>query len=295
MIIVGVNGGGTKTEAICCNENGEITGRSRAGPSNYHNLGLEAAMGNVKAAVSSATSGKPDIICVALAAMDAKKDLEAVRIRLLKEYDNLILEHDAFAELYAEERGKPGIIVIAGTGSVVLGFDGKERYRRCDSGWFLGDEGSGYFIGRQGLKAAAKSIFEDKKETTLSKAVVESLGLSDQEDIMEWSYSGKNTVAGVASVAKAVFAAAESGDITAKNIIYAASSNVANAASDLAGRLSIGKVHIKGGLVKSSIYYSNFSGMLKEKGIKCFKAKRHGAEGALLMAADNMGVRVKIR
>ncbi len=293
MIIVGVNGGGTKTESICSNEKGEILGRGHSGPSNYHNLGLEAAVKNVKDAVSKATKEKPDVICVALAAMDTKKDIDTVRKRLSAEYSNLILEHDAFAELYAEEHGKPGIMVIAGTGSVVLGFDGKERYRRCDSGWFLGDEGSGYFIGRQGLKAAARLIFEERKSTILSKAAVQSLGLSDPEDIMEWSYSGRNTVAEVASVAKAVFKAAEEGDATAKSIIDTASANAANAACELAHMIGIGTVHIKGGLVNSDLYYSNFSAILKKSGIKCMKAQAHGAEGALFMAAGSVGVKVK--
>lgn len=295
MIIVGVNGGGTKTEALCCNESGIIIGRGKAGPSNYHNVGLGVAVQHINEAISKATKEKPDIVCVGLAAMDTKKDFDTIYQKLIQYYKWVIVEHDAFAELYGEEKGMPGIMAIAGTGSVVLGYDGKNRYRRCNSGWFLGDEGSGYFIGRQGLKAASRMIFEEAERTPMADSVVAALGLKDPEELMEWSYSDRNTVTAVASAAKAVFAAADGGDKAAKTIIKTASANLANAACELALRLKIKTVHIKGGLIHSKLYYSNFSRILKKKGIETKPMHESEAEGALMIAADSVGVKLRIR
>ena len=169
MIIAGVDGGGTKTEAICCDQTGRIVGRGSSGTSNYHNVGLDTAIKHVEAALANAGFPKPDVLCVALAAMNTSADFQVLNGRLQQIHPGAMLEHDAFAELYLGTRGKPGVLVIAGTGSVVLGYDGKERHRRCDLGWFLGDDGSGYYIGKEGLRTAARMIFEEGEETQIKR------------------------------------------------------------------------------------------------------------------------------
>ena len=164
MIIAGVNGGGTDTDAICCDENGKIIGKGRAGPSNYHNSGIDSTMACIRAALQDAAATKPDSLCIALAAINSDADFSALNNRIQKEYPGAILEHDAYAELYIKTRGGPGVLAISGTGSVVLGYDGKNRHRRCDMGWLLGDDASGYYIGKEGLRAVARMIFEEQEE-----------------------------------------------------------------------------------------------------------------------------------
>lgn len=294
MLVVGVNGGGTKTEAICCNENGEITGRGLSGSSNKDNIGMEAAVENIKKTVLQATKKEPDIICIALAGLNTKKAFEDMHKRLSKEYKNLILEHDAYAELYLSTRGKPGIIAISGTGSVVLAYDGKKRYRRCDNGWFLGDEASGYYVGKEGLKVAAKMLLEDMPKTQIYYDIMAYFGFTNADDLLEWVYSYRNTVTTISSLSKVVYQCAENGDKHARAIVDSASSTLANAACELALNLGIKIVHTKGGMFKSNLFASNFENILKAKGIECKMLNQFEAEGALLIAADKAGVDVKL-
>lgn len=291
MIIAGVNGGGTKTEAMCCDESGRILGKGSSGASNYQNIGLDAMVRSVKEALSGATKSKPDIMCVGLAGINTEKDRDAVYMRLSKEFPNLIVEHDAFAELYGETRGGNGIMVIAGTGSIVLGYDGKRRYRRCDSGWFLGDEGSGYMIGKEGLRITSKMLVEDFTKSKIAEEIMKSLALKDAGDLMGWAYSQKNNVTNVAALAKIVCKCAQEGDKNAEIIVKRASSILADATCDLAMRIGVNVAHIKGGLFNSSMYYSTFSEALRKRGISAKMINESGAEGAMLIAADKAGIK----
>ncbi len=291
MIIAGVNGGGTKTEAMCCDESGRIIGKGSSGASNYQNIGLDAMVRSIKEALSGAAKSKPDIICVGLAGINTDKDRDTVYKRLLKEFPNVIVEHDAFAELYGETRGAKGIMVIAGTGSIVLGYDGKRRHRRCDSGWFLGDEGSGYMIGKEGLRITSKMLVEDFPKSKVADEIMKSLALKDAGDLMEWVYSGKNNVTNVAAIAKIVCKCAEAADKNAEIIVKRASSTLADATCDLAMQIGVNVAHIKGGLFNSSMYHSTFSEALKKKGISAKVINESGAEGAMLIAADKAGIK----
>ncbi|MHB1830571.1 MAG: BadF/BadG/BcrA/BcrD ATPase family protein [Candidatus Micrarchaeaceae archaeon] len=295
MIIAGVNGGGTKTEAVCCDENGKIVGNGSSGPSNYHNIGLESMIDSISQALSMTGFPKPDVLCVALAGIDSVKDHDNVEKVLQERYPGAILEYDAYAEMYIETRGNPGIMAIAGTGSVVLGYDGRKRYKRCNTGFFLGDEGSGYFIGREALRLSAKMIFEGYDETQIANEVVSYLGLKEKEDIIAWAYSKSNTVTTVAGIARAVEKAAISGDTNAINILNTASSNLATAALGVARMLKINKVYIKDGVFMNRIYLSNFTAILASNSIEVKHIEGSAAIGAMLIAADKAGLAIPFK
>jgi glucosamine kinase len=295
MIITGVNGGGTKTEAICCDETGRVLGRGYAGPSNYHNVGIKAAINNISKAISKTGFPKPHRLCVALAAVNSKKDYDTLSRALKKIKKDVILEHDAYAEMYTETRGGPGIMVVAGTGSVVMGYDGKRRYRKCDMGWFLGDEGSGYFIGREGIRAAARMVFEDGEHTKITKEIVSQVGLGSQEDLMSWAYSKKNTVTSIAALSKSVERASLKGDKIATQIIKRSSSTVANAVVDMSRKLKLKNAYIKDGVFNIKLYHSNFSRILARSGITSKRMEGSAAIGAVLIAADSAGIKLTIK
>ncbi len=295
MIVAGVNGGGTDTEAICCDASGRIVGRGRAGPSNYQNIGLDRAMAAINDALFDAGFPKPDILCVALAAINSEEDFKLLNGRLQSEHPGAILEHDAFAELYTKSRGGPGVLAISGTGSVILGYDGTLRHRRADMGWFLGDECSGYSIGKQGMMAAARMVFEDGPKTLLGAEITRHLKLKDPKDIMTWAYSRSNTVASVAALARAVEVAASSGDAIAISIMRKTSSRLAVQAAKMALRLGLKRVYTKGGVFRSRLFSSNFARVLVRKGLKAVPIKESAAMGSLLIAADKAGVRLHKR
>lgn len=290
MIIAGVNGGGTDTEAVCCDENGKIIGRGRSGPSNYHNNGMDSAMACIREALNGAGVTKPDSLCVALAAINSDSDFKMLNERLQKEYPGSVLEHDAYAELYIKARGKPGVLAISGTGSIVLGCDGKKRHRRCDMGWLLGDDASAYYIGREGLRATARMVFEEQEETPLKKHMLDHLSLKNPDDLMKWVYSGSGSVTNIAAAAIAVSNAADSGDALAVGILEKASTYLAENAVSVARLIGIKHVYTKGGVFRSAKFKQNFQKILEKNGLESSEITEPAALGPLLIAADRAGV-----
>lgn len=123
---LGVDWGATKTVALIGTEHGKILGRGRSVSSNYHNVGVEAACVVIREAVTQARretkirrSGLETAV-VALATGDSPRDRATLLhfIRRIKIARKIKLVHDAVATLQAGTSGKPGIIVISGTGCV---------------------------------------------------------------------------------------------------------------------------------------------------------------------------------
>lgn len=139
--IIGVDGGGTKTVALVATTAGKVLGRGEAGPSNYHNVGPIAASRAIKQSVIRAkkqaglAGTKADIAVVALAAVDSERDRASSErfVRRSGMTKNLIV-HDSKAALYAATGGRPGIIVIAGTGCVAAGINKAGKYSRVRLG-----------------------------------------------------------------------------------------------------------------------------------------------------------------
>src|SRR3972149_8406973 len=165
--VVGVDGGGTKTVALVGTVRGRVLGRGESGSSNYHNVGPIAASMAIGRAVIEAQrqagleGQKAEIAVVALAAVDSVKDRMAAErfVRTAKIARKSIVVHDSMAALYAATRGRPGIVVVSGTGCVAAGINKAGRYFRA-SGWgyIVDDEGSGYDIGRETPPKAFKAV-----------------------------------------------------------------------------------------------------------------------------------------
>jgi N-acetylglucosamine kinase-like BadF-type ATPase len=116
----------------------------------------------------------------------------------------------------------PGIVVTSGTGSVAVARDPFGRLHRTGGyGWQMGDEGSGYAVGRAALGAVGRAADGRSPKTALNKLVLEGTRSESMDQLIRWA--AKATPAEVASLAPAVMQAAGSGDTVAQGILdYAA-------------------------------------------------------------------------
>ncbi|WFD41729.1 hypothetical protein MPSI1_000365 [Malassezia psittaci] len=192
-----VDGGGTKTIAVLVNANGEILARGKAGPSNYLKLGVKEWTHTVRLAVENAMGqlAEPPNIArawVGTAGIETDKHAQEAHDSLCHSLDLskdcLHVTNDA-ALLRAGMNG-PGIVVIAGTGSVVHGYDTtcrniKSSIQIGGLGWILGDEGSGFSIGR----AAIKKVVSNQASPELCVAVLTHFSLDSREDLLTAMYS----------------------------------------------------------------------------------------------------------
>ncbi|QGA67983.1 N-acetylglucosamine kinase [Sulfolobus sp. E11-6] len=290
MILVGVDGGGSKTSAIAYACSGSFLGKGLAGPANFHNIGVEEAVKNVNKAILLATKGmKPDVAYIGLAGIDSKYDYNVMSEALRSIAKNVYIDHDGFVALYAETRGKPGVIVIAGTGSVIVGYDGSRRVRFGGLGWLIADEGSAYWIGREALRAFGKMLDGRMNKTVIAEKIMRSLNINDLDDLIKWAYHEGHKVKDIASLAKIVDEAANEGDEIALNILKSAAYELASYSVQLAVKIGVDKIYLKGGMFNSPMYFNFFRGYLDSNNIKGIIAEHDPEQGALLLAFKYAG------
>ena len=225
---IGIDGGGTKTDGILMQENGQVLARLAGGAANMQVVGIERVCDEIKRLVDGLTAragltgGENIHLFAGLAGAGRPEDRQALIARLAEiiAATKISVNSDAIAALYGAFPSGAGMILIAGTGSICYGKDRRDRHYRAGGwGYLLGDEGSGYFIGQQAIVAALKSA-DGRGETTVLKQRIEAaFSLDSIEKIISPLYSGQISRADVAALALVVFEAARNGDHAALHII----------------------------------------------------------------------------
>jgi N-acetylglucosamine kinase-like BadF-type ATPase len=242
---LGVDGGGTKTHAVITTASYKVIGEGFSGASNPVRIGFDSAVAHVNEAVKQACEQAGIALrdltagCAAIAGIShpihyhtMKKALDA-RLRM----DHLELVTDARAALEGALDGKQGVVLIAGTGSVAMGMNEARNVERS-GGWgpTLGDEGSGYDIARQALKAVAASFDGRAPQTALTERLCQQLGIADAKDLPGVIYNNEaEESTQIASLARLVADTAAEGDGVARGIL-------AQAGRDL-GELAVSVIH----------------------------------------------------
>lgn len=216
---LGVDGGGSKTRAVVVDAMGAERGRGEAGSSNHQAVGLDAAIAELRRATETAaeTAGcrlPAEAAWLGLAGLDSASDFAALLPRTRSFAANVRLTNDAELVLSGVE-GQAGVALIAGTGAIALGRDGDGEIVRA-SGWghVLGDEGSGYDLGRAGLQAALRAVDGRGRPTTLLGAILAEWDLSEPEQILQRVYPEADKAV-IARLAPLVLRCAAEGDAAA--------------------------------------------------------------------------------
>src|SRR5690606_34967862 len=153
-LVMGIDGGATKTIAVVVDKHREMCGRSQSGPTNWNSVGLEKARDNLRQAIRGALAKagrKPDeinAVCVGASGVDRPHDRAQLAgwLRELFPSTMLAVHNDAVIALASGTGGDVyGVVLISGTGMIVYGFD-RMGHRQRAGGWgaLLGDPGSGY-------------------------------------------------------------------------------------------------------------------------------------------------------
>ena len=231
--MIGLDGGGTKTAAELCDGSGAVLATAAGGPSNFQVIGVETAARTIMDLVETCchsigcTPERLDSVVAGLTGAGRPGDQERMRQALVAEASrrgrplrSARIESDARIALEGAMGGEPGVIVIAGTGSIVFGKDSRGVVHRS-GGWgrIIGDEGSGYALGRELFRAVAASIDDRSTRTNLPRLLKESFALGTQEAIITALYRESFDVASVAPI---MIEAAQQGDRVAREILASA-------------------------------------------------------------------------
>jgi N-acetylglucosamine kinase-like BadF-type ATPase len=228
---LGIDGGGSKTLAVLVDAQGQERGRGLAGSSNYAAVGVEQAVANLhlaaQQAVQLAGCRLPvKAIWLGLAGVDRPADHALLLPHVQPLAETIRLTNDAELLLSALDDAV-GVALVAGTGSIALGRDARGVIARA-GGWghILGDEGSGYDIGRLALQAAARAADGRGEATSLLERIMTAWNLERPDDIIGRVY-GEDDKAAIARLSSLVFLAAQAGDRVARKIVQHAADELA--------------------------------------------------------------------
>jgi N-acetylglucosamine kinase-like BadF-type ATPase len=231
LVFLGLDGGGTKTQATLIDADAREIARATSGPSNYHSVGQETAQASLQAAMQQlldqavVTWDDVGAIGLGMAGVARPRDYQVVRALLAEVAPTtcLALTHDAEAALVGGAGRRYGVALIAGTGAIAYGVNARGQTRRADGwGYLLGDEGSGYWIGREALRATARACDGRDPPTRLQSAILAELGLNACGELVHWAYETGLDVPQIAALVPPVLAAAQQDDAVALGILQQA-------------------------------------------------------------------------
>jgi N-acetylglucosamine kinase-like BadF-type ATPase len=238
-IFAGVDGGGTKTHAVVMDGKDNILGEGHAGPSNPLRVGITVAAAAIREAIDRACAAarirRSEIVAIEIGLAGARrKELSARMEEALRTLGIRELEvvGDAEIALFGATDGEPGVVVIAGTGSVSCGINARRRSVRA-GGWgpMAGDEGGGSWISRRALSAIAHAADGRGPETALTTAACSYFHVTTADDLATALYAPTMTNERIAGFARLVIEAAKDDDQVAREIITEAGRELGIAAA----------------------------------------------------------------
>jgi glucosamine kinase len=291
-IVVGVDGGGTRTRATVADASGAVLATADGGPSAVRSGKAGESAQVIGAVVREALAmarldAPPTALCVGVAGVGRDDERSALTQALVAQElaDEVVVVADALIGLDDAFGEGAGVLIIAGTGSVAYGRGPTGAFARC-GGWgpVCGDEGSGAWIGRRALSVVTAAHDGREPETALSATVLDATGSTEVADLIPWAAAA--APADLAGLAPAVLAAAKGGDLRANSIVTLAAEELVLHVRTLARHLFVDEraavpLALGGGLLgKGSLLRKRFLGRA-----------RSAVPGAIVRDADVVPVR----
>jgi N-acetylglucosamine kinase-like BadF-type ATPase len=248
-LALGVDGGGTKTRAVITDARQRVLGEGVAGPSNPLRVGIANAASAIREAIDAACAAariqRADILAAEIGLAGVRRG--DLRLRMREALSGLGIHSievvtDADIALFGATEGEPGLVIIAGTGSVCCGLNARGKHL-CAGGWgpLAGDEGSGSWIARRALQAMARANDGRGKDTVLGDAACAYFNVATTDDLLIAIYAPGMTNDRIAGFGKHVIEAAQSGDRVAREIVAEAGRELGLAANAVIRKLRMGR------------------------------------------------------
>ncbi len=230
-VVLAVDGGGSKTDAVALDLTGHVLASARAATSSPHIIGVEATIALIDGLVNEVlkqTGGKPIVQAnIYLSGLDLPAEVEAFS-RSISGFAwasgaagrPAIVDNDLFALLRAGTNEADAVAVVCGTGINCVGVRADGAVVRYASlGMISGDWGGGWHLGEKALWHAARAVDGRGPATSLVDAVPETFGLADVQAVIEAMHFGRLASAELSALSPAVFQAARDGDAVAGRLV----------------------------------------------------------------------------
>ena len=260
-LILGIDGGGSKTRAMVAGRAGMILGVGTAGTSNYQSAGFAAATAALREAIAAALSQahldpQTPIVAACFGLAGVGRPADRILFQNWLDDDPIaqhqIVVNDAELVLAAGTAEGWGVALICGTGSICFGKAPHGKTARAGGwGYLLGDEGSGYAIALHALRLATQTADGRAAADGLLSAVLRHWNLDEPSQLISHIYRPEVSRTEIATLARRVIDLAGAGDQDARGIVDAAAKELARLVSAVGHRLSLVEppVALGGGLL----------------------------------------------
>ena len=289
--ILGIEGGGTKTTWVLLGPGGKIVAQGQAGPGNVLLVGA-VGLKKIFRRIRSDLPMQPAAIGGGFAGARGLPEFSLIRATLRSVWPGvkkMVVGQDVDSALAAAWGAGDGFLVIAGTGSNVVGKKNGKKTGAGGHGHLLGDGGSGYDLARRALAEVFKIRDREGKPPALAAALMAHAGAADLDRLLREVYrqKGKEWLAGFAPV---ILRAAARGDRVAKQAVHDAVGSLADSVVWLAQRLRVRRpqLALAGGLFENQVYHSAFQAVLRRRcpGATTMVLRVPGSVGAARMAGS---------
>jgi len=245
MHVLGIDAGGTKTVCLFADGRGEIIGEGRGPGANLHVAGELALEKVVHEVIEQAIGDRtivPAAVCLGIAGVDREDEAQTVRaiMRRIGYKSRTLVVNDALIALVAAAGDAPGVVIIAGTGAIVYGRNAAGEAARA-GGWghMIGDEGSGYWIGREALSAVMRAADGRGPETSLRDEILAHFDVADVSRLPRYVYDRAHPRMAVAALGPLVQRVSEQGDAVATRILERAAEELVLSAGSVTANLEM--------------------------------------------------------
>lgn len=243
--VLGLDAGGTKTVCLLADEHGSVLSSARGPGANLQAQGELEVEKVLHGVMEEALAGRdlvPDAVCLGIAGVDRPDDAAIMRsiMRRIGHKRRTLIVNDALVALTAGADDGPGVVVICGTGSICYGRNERGHAARSGGwGYVLGDEGSGYWIGRRALAAVVRHADGRGPTTSLTALVLEHFRVRMVGDLVQEVHLRDPRRHRVASLGGALQAAIDDGDPVAREILDEGARELGAMALSVAERLQL--------------------------------------------------------
>jgi N-acetylglucosamine kinase-like BadF-type ATPase len=243
--VLGIDAGGTKTICQLADEDGRLIAEARGPGANLQAVGelqVEKVLHDLMEEAIGTRDIRPAAICLGIAGVDRPDDAAIVRgiMKRIGFKARVVVVNDALVALEAGVPGQPGVVIISGTGSIAYGRNARGEAARAGGwGYVLGDEGSGYWIGRAALRAVLREADERGPRTALTPLLLRHFGVAQAQSLLHEVYHTNLRPAAIGSLAQCVQQAFTQGDPAAIGILRAAADELDGSGMSVARRLGL--------------------------------------------------------
>lgn len=243
--VLGIDAGGTKTVCQLADETGVVLAEVRGPGANLQAAGelqVEKVLHDLMEEAIGDRGIMPAAICLGIAGVDRQDDAALVRglMKRIGYKARVIVVNDALVALEAGCPNEPGVVIISGTGSIAYGRNAAGEAARAGGwGYVLGDEGSGYWIGRAALRAVLREADRRGTKTALTPLLLRHFGVSQAQNLIHEVYHSNLKPAAIGSLAQCVQEAFRDGDQAAIGILRGAADELEASGLSVARRLGL--------------------------------------------------------